>query len=125
QLSTRFNTKDLGEIRKILGVRVTRNRQDRELFIDQEQYLRTVLDRLGFTDTPYKRKDTPINGYDCLQPAIPEDQRLNVTDYQQAVGSIMYGMVFTRPDIAFAIGKLSQYLKEPVERHGTGLKGLL
>ena len=41
------------------------------------------------------------------------------------VGSIMYGMVFTRPDIAFATGKLSQYLKEPVECHGTGLKGLL
>ena len=37
----------------------------------------------------------------------------------------MYRMVFTRPDIVFAIGKLSQYLKEPVECHGTGLKGLL
>ena len=34
QLSARFNAKDLGEIRKILGVRVTRNRQTRELFID-------------------------------------------------------------------------------------------
>ena len=34
-------------------------------------------------------------------------------------------MVFTRPDIAFATGKLSQYLKELVECHGTGLKGLL
>ncbi len=125
QLSTRFSAKDLGEIQKILGVRVTRNRYTRELFIDQEQYLRTVLDRLGFTEAPYKRKDTPLNGYDCLRPAKPEDRRLDVTDYQQAIGSIMYGMVFTRPDIAFAIGKLSQYLKEPVECHGTGLKGLL
>jgi hypothetical protein len=125
QLSARFNTKDLGEIRKILGVRVTRNRPNRELFIDQEQYLRTVLDRLGFTGAPYKPKTTPLNGYDCLRPAKPEDRRLDATDYQQAIGSVMYGMVFSRPDIAFAIGKLSQYLKEPVEHHGTGLKGLL
>ena len=125
QLSARFNAKDLGEIRKILGVRITRNRQNRELFIDQEQYLRAVLDRLGFTDAPHRRKDTPLNGYDCLRSAKPEDRRLDVTDYQQAISSTMYGMVFTRPDIAFAIGKLSQYLKEPVECHGTGLKGLL
>ena len=125
QLSARFNAKDLGEIRKILGVRVTRNRRDKELFIDQEQYLRTVLDRLGFTDAPHKRKDTPLNGYDCLRLAKPEDKRLDITDYQQAISSIMYGMVFTRPDIAFATGKLSQYLKEPAECHGTGLKGLL
>ena len=46
-------------------------------------------------------------------------------DYQQAIGSIIYRIVFTRLDIAFATGKLSQYLKELVERHGTGLKGLL
>jgi hypothetical protein len=37
----------------------------------------------------------------------------------------MYSMVFTRPDIAFAIGKLSQYMSEPVEHHGHALKGLM
>ena len=100
QLSARFNTKDLGEIQKILGIRVTWNRRDRELFIDQEQYLQAVLDWLGFTDAPHRRKDTPLNGYDCLRSAKPEDRRLDAMDYQQAIGSIMYGMVFTRPDIA-------------------------
>src|SRR5205814_10363320 len=125
QLSTRFNTKDLGEIQKILGVRVTQNRRNRELFIDQEQYLQAVLNRLGFTEAPHRRKDTPLNGYNCLQPAKQEEKRLNITDYQQAIGSIMYRMVFTRPDIAFATGKLSQYLKELADCHGTGLKGLL
>jgi hypothetical protein len=37
----------------------------------------------------------------------------------------MYRMVFTRLDIVFAIKKLSQYLKELVKCHRTGLKGLL
>jgi len=37
----------------------------------------------------------------------------------------MYGMVFTRPDIDFPTGKLSQYLNEPADCHGTGLKALL
>src|SRR5204863_8784979 len=54
QLSARFNTKDLGEIQKILGIQVTQNRQNRELFIDQEQYLQAVLNRLGFTEAPHR-----------------------------------------------------------------------
>jgi hypothetical protein len=74
KLSARFNTKDLGEIRKILGIRITQNRRDRELFIDQEQYLQTVFDRLGFTDILYKQKDTLFNRYNCLQSAKPEDR---------------------------------------------------
>ena len=36
----------------------------------------------------------------------------------------MYGMILTRPDIAFTIGRLSQYLKGPAEHHGDGLKEL-
>jgi hypothetical protein len=94
------------------------------LFIDQEQYLQTVLDQLGFTDILYRQKDTLFNRYNCLQSAKPEDRQLDITDYQQAIGSIIYKIVFTRPDIVFAIGKLSQYFKELVEYYRTGLKGL-
>ena len=36
----------------------------------------------------------------------------------------MYGMILTRPDIAFTMGRLSQYLKGPAEHHGDGLKEL-
>jgi hypothetical protein len=37
----------------------------------------------------------------------------------------MWGMVMTRPDIAFTLGRLAQHLKEPVERHGKALEWLL
>jgi hypothetical protein len=88
-------------------------------------YLRTVLDRCGFTDALHKRKDTLLNRYDCLRSVKPGDRRIDVTDYRQAIGNVIYGMVFTRPDIVFVIGKLSQYLKELAECHGTSLKGFL
>src|ERR1700722_2063764 len=45
KLSGRFNAKNLGEIHKILGVRVSRDRQSRSIYLDQEQYLRTVLEK--------------------------------------------------------------------------------
>jgi hypothetical protein len=37
----------------------------------------------------------------------------------------MYAMVYTRPDIAFALGKLSQYIQDPAEHHARALKRLL
>lgn len=37
----------------------------------------------------------------------------------------MYGAIHTRPDIAFALGRLSQYLNDPAEHHGQALKRLL
>ena len=37
----------------------------------------------------------------------------------------MYGMIYTRPDVAFTTGRLSQYLKAPVQRHYNGVKELL
>lgn len=37
----------------------------------------------------------------------------------------MYAMVYTCPDIAFALGKLSQYMQDPAEHHGRAVKRLL
>jgi hypothetical protein len=48
-LAVRFNAKNLGEIKKILGARLTRDRKNRIPYIDQEQYLTTVLNRFGIT----------------------------------------------------------------------------
>jgi hypothetical protein len=37
----------------------------------------------------------------------------------------MFAMVHTQPDIAFTLGKLSQYMSDPAERHGHALRNLL
>jgi hypothetical protein len=124
----RFNTKDLGEISKILGMRITRNRRQRELFLDQEQYLEKVLLRLGLpvdSSSSCKPRPTPVSGrYEKLEPARDDEEKGDVTNYQRAVGSIMYAMVYSRPDIAFHIGQLSQQLRNPTVRHESAVKEL-
>lgn len=124
----RFNTKDLGEISKILGMRITRNRHQRELFLDQEQYLEKVLLRLGLpvdSSSSCKPRPTPVSGrYEKLEPARDDEEKGDVTNYQRAVGSIMYAMVYSRPDIAFHIGQLSQQLRNPTVRHESAVKEL-
>jgi hypothetical protein len=122
----RFNTKDLGEISKILGMRITRNRQKRELFIDQEEYLQKILPRLGLpveSSSTVKPRPTPVSGkYDKLEPACDGEERADRTEYQRAIGSIMYAMVYTRPDIAFHVGQLSQQLRDPAKKHESAVK---
>jgi hypothetical protein len=125
KLSDRFSAKNLGEINKILGARITRDRKNRTLEIDQEQYLKSVLDKFGITHETHKPKAVPSVGYENLRPASDNDERINVTEYQQAIGSVMYAMIFTRPDIAFILGKLSQFMSDPAKHHGHVLKSLL
>jgi hypothetical protein len=37
----------------------------------------------------------------------------------------MFAIVLTRPDIAFTLRKLSQYISDPAEHHSYALKNLL
>jgi len=120
----RFNGKNLGEISKILGARVTRDRKSRTLYLDQEQYLTSVLDKFGITHAKHHASSVPITDLNLLAPALETEKRIDLSTYQKQVGSIMYACVFTRPDIAFVLGKLCQYMSDPVARHGTAMKAL-
>ena len=120
-----FKIKDLGEMSVILGIRITRNRKERTIRLDQTRYLSDLIDSLNMTADKSKPIELPMNGYDSLRPAGPNDKRINQHDYQHKVGKIMYAAIHTRPDIAFATGRLSQYLSDPAKHHGTALKTLL
>ncbi len=120
-----FKIKDLGEMKKILGIQITRNRKKRTLRMDQTHYLHEVLEKFNMRQDKHKATKIPLNGYDALHPAGIEDVRINQQEYQQVIGSLMYAAIHTRPDIAFALNRLSQYLSDPAEHHGHALKKLL
>ena len=124
-LSRRFNTKNLGEISKLLGVRITRDRRNRTIYLDQEQYLEKVLSNFGFPAAKYKRKSIPAADYSNLRPATDTDERIDGSQYHKIIGSLMYAMTLTRPDIAFVLGCLARYMSDPTVHHGHALKELM
>jgi hypothetical protein len=124
-LVIRFNGKNLREIKKILRARVTCNRKNQILYIDQEQYLIIVLDRFGITAEKHKAKTIPTTDYESLRCANKNDERINISKHYQAIGSLLYAMVFTRPNIIFVLGKLSQFMSDLGKYHGYALKNLL
>jgi hypothetical protein len=95
------------------------------LYIDQEGYLDRVLTRFGIPNGSSKPKVILLSSYRDLQPAIDKDTRINVAEYQQVIGSVMFAMVYTRPDICFVVRQLSQFISDLAEHHRKALKSLL
>jgi hypothetical protein len=125
RLSKRFKAKNLGEINKILRIRVARDRKNRTIYLDQEEYLRQPLEKFGFAAPTHKSKCHPLADYADYSLTTDADTRIDTTEYQHAVGKLMYAMILTRPDIAFTLRKLSQYMSNLCERHRKALKKLL
>ena len=80
-LDGRFNAKNLGEISKVLGVRVIRDRKSKTIYLDQEQYLITTLDKYGITKEKHKTKKIPVADYEHLRPAEENDERIDSNEY--------------------------------------------
>jgi hypothetical protein len=95
--------KDLGPAKQILGVRIQRSRKDKKLFISQEQYIEKVLERFNMNNA--KVVSSPLATHFKLStkqsPSTDEEKEdMERIPYASAVGSLMYAMVCTRPDIA-------------------------
>jgi hypothetical protein len=54
-----------------------------------------------------------------------EIEYMSRVPYSSAVGSLMYAMVFTRPDIAHAVGVVSRYMNNPGKEHWEAVKWIL
>ncbi len=122
ELSSRFEMKDLGPATTMLGIEISRDRAARKLFINQQEYTNTVLERFGMENS--KPVATPMEK-EGLSPTENQKDLFKSIPYRQAIGSIMYLMICTRPDLAYAIGKLSQYSESPKEHHWIALKRVL
>ena len=51
-----------------------------------------------------------------------EEDNMSRVSYASVVGSLMYAMVCTRPDIAHAVGVLSRFMSKPGKEHWTAVK---
>jgi hypothetical protein len=115
-LMKKYRMTDLGEISTFLGIEVERNRQQRTLKIHQRSYLERVLERFQMSNC--NGTLLPMQKGQNLQ-SNPGQQasKDSILWYQQVVGSLMYAMVCTRPDLAYTLSRLSKYVTNPSEEH--------
>ena len=106
-LSSKFSMKDMGEAEVILGIRI--KRVNRGISITQSHYVEKVLQRFNYESC--SPVSTPMDPNLKLMPNTGE--AVSQLEYSRAIGCLMYAMVSTRPDIAFAVGKLSRFTSNP------------
>ena len=111
ELQKAYNMKDLGKADVCLGIQIWRDRKARTLTIDQRTYFDKVLAEFSMDNS--KPVATPIDGYEYIKPALDGEPMADQLEYQKAVGSLMYAMTATHPDLAFAISKFSQFCHAP------------
>ena len=127
-LSKNFSMKDLGEATYVLGICIYRDRSRRLFGLVQSMYIDTIVKRFGMEIS--KRGFIPIrHGVQISNehsPKTPEDRALmeNIP-YASAIGSIMYAMLCTRLDVAFALSVTSRFQANPGESHWEAVKCIL
>ena len=127
-LNGEFEMKDLGEARKILGMEIVRDRKAGTLYLSQKRYIEKVLERFGMKDA--KAVGTPLASHFKLSAKLAprtreEVEHMGRVPYASAVGSVMYAMVCTRPDISQAVSVVSRYMANPGKGHWEAVKWIL
>ncbi|KAK8946894.1 hypothetical protein KSP39_PZI006799 [Platanthera zijinensis] len=112
-LNDQFEVTDLGHLRYFLGIEVARS--SRCIYISQRKYILDLLQQTGLANS--RPVDTPVEVSHRL--ADTEGELLSSTDasqYQRLVGKLIY-LTMTRPDIAYVVGVLSQFMYSPRKPH--------
>jgi len=128
KFNSRYALTDLGPVSWLLGIKVTHNHKDRTISLSQTTYINTILDHFALTNAkPYRSPMVPgiVYSKDDSPSSPQEATHMEKLPYQEAIGSLMYASVATRPDISFTVAALSQFLDNPGEVHWEAVKRIL
>ena len=122
-LSERYDMKDLGALQWCLGMSI--NRCGADIEVEQSKYIGDILRRFHMEDcNPISTPCEPgLRLTKDMSPQSEEERdRMAHVPYKSAVGSLMYAMVATRPDIAFAVSAVSRFMADPGPTHWSAVK---
>jgi hypothetical protein len=119
---------DLGEASYILGIKIYRDRSRRLIGLSQDTYMDKVLKLFNMEQS--KKGFLPMSHgmrfSDKQCPSTADERKcMSKVPYALTIGSIMYAMICTRPDVSYALSVVSRYQANPGESHWTLVKNIL
>ena len=118
-LSEQFSMKDLGVADVILGIKIMYSKDG--IGLSQSHYIENILKKYGYFDL--SELSIPYDYNKKLQSNSGKPVRQ--LEYSRVIGSLMYAMSCTRPDIAFAVGMLSRFTSNPGKPHWDVIQRLM
>ena len=109
----KWECRDLGEPKEFLRMHIIR--KGHTIHLDQCAYLQKVIEHCSMLNA--KSTSTPLPaGYYAAKNTEPINVELH-SHFQTVIGSLLYLMLGTRPDIAFAVTHLSCHSVNPSQDH--------
>ncbi len=122
-IAAKFEIRDLGKATLVQSMRI--KQMPKTIEIDQEMYSRQILTEFGMQECKGASTPLPI----CMKYDRATDEEILPPDeasrYRTAIGSFMYLVTGTRPDLAFATTYMSQFCSRPSRDHWNGVKHML
>jgi len=128
EIHRQWDITDHGPINWFLGFKIKCDREARTISINQHAYIEGIVEKYGLTNA--KPVTTPMEPGVQLSsdqgPSTPNQLlKMRGIPYAEAAGSILWPAVVSRPDIAFTIGVLSQFIQNPGPAHWQALKRVI
>jgi hypothetical protein len=120
----KYKMKDMGACEWILGMRVNRDRENKLLYLDQEQYLNKILKQFDMENCTVFETPEELSKLSSSMDE-PDESTVDLRLYQSIVGALLYGALSTRPDISHAVNIVSRYLGNPNQTHLNAAKRIL
>ena len=112
----------MGPVRQFLGIEMTRDQPNRVLYLTQKSYIDKIIAKFGGSDLKLKDTPWPPNfPIPLAWEAIENETKI----FRQHVGCVNWLATYTRPDVAFAVGKLAKVCAGLGEHHIRAVKHLL
>jgi hypothetical protein len=108
-----------------LGMKIEHDRVKGILKVSQEQYILQMLEKFDMSDC--KSASTPAipNSKLIKTPEGDKDYDALKFPYREAVGSLLWAARTSRPDIMYAVGKVSSHCNNPSQSHVNAVKHIL
>ena len=128
QIELVFPQVDNGPAKYVLGLQLLRCRKSKQLLLHQHEYVAHLLEAVNMVDC--RPIDTPADpgrklSKDMCPQTDAEREVMKKIPYHEAVGGLLYLVINTRPDTAFAVSEVSKYCQDPRFEHWQAVKWIL
>lgn len=125
ELQSSHELKDLGKAQYILGMKIDVDETTGSIRLSQRAYVERIIERFNMSDAKIRSTPLPagiVLSIDDAPQSAEEILEMKKVPYREALGSLMWLQVATRPDLSYAVNLLSRFSNNPGRAHWEALK---